>query len=122
MSALLKHEEQLEKALELGGFAHSLSDVMQQVATGQAQVFYNETAVLVTELVKTRIGHTVNLWLTAGEMEGVVELSRIATEAATEYGCNRATFMGRVGWRRAPAVLSDGWRERAVVFVKELGD
>jgi hypothetical protein len=118
--ALLRFETKLEKALALGGFAHSLSDIMEAVALNRAQVFHSEGGVLVTEIVSTKRGPVLNIWLTAGDMEDCVELSREAVAAATEYGCVSATFTGRMGWLRTAVVGSDGWRPRAVVFAKDL--
>jgi len=119
--ALLRFDKKLEKALALGGFAHSLSDVMDRVARNHAQVFHSEGGVLVTEIVETKRGQVLNIWLTAGDMEDCVELSRQAVAAATEYGCVSATFTGRMGWLRSDVVGSDGWKPKAIVFAKKLG-
>lgn len=119
--ALLRFEKKLEKALALGGYAHNLSDVMEKVAAGRAQVFHNEDAIVVTEVVPTRRGPVLNIWLTAGNMKGAVELTAKAEKAATDYGCVSATFMGRMGWLRAAEPRENGWTPSAVVFVKDLG-
>jgi hypothetical protein len=120
LTALLRHEEKLEKALAIG-CGHTLAEVMRKVLQGQAQVFENEGAVLVTEIVTTQRGPSLNIWLAAGELEACMALSREAVAAATDYGCISATFTGRRGWGKVDAVGEDGWKPQATVFFKTLG-
>jgi len=120
LTALLRHEEKLAKALAIGN-GHSLAEVMRRVIHEEAQVFENEGAVLVTEIVSTRYGLGLNIWLAAGELDACMALSREAVAAATDYGCVSATFTGRRGWVKVPAVREDGWEPEATVFFKTLG-
>lgn len=115
-------EEKLEKALKLGGFpAWNLGDVLDKLARDDAQIFRNDGAVLVTEILQSKKGPVLNIWLTAGELESAMELSRQAVAAAEDFGCVAATFTGRRGWGKVPAVAEDGWKPTATIFTKSLG-
>jgi hypothetical protein len=120
--AIAGFEDKLREALEVGGYpSYTLGDVMRKLGANEAQIFRNDGAVLVTEILTSAVGPVLNIWLTAGELDAAMELSRQAVAAAEQYGCTAATFTGRRGWERIPAVAEDGWTPAATIFSKSLG-
>jgi hypothetical protein len=120
--AVAGFEEKLEKALSIGGYpSYSLGDLLERLADNRAQIFRSEEAVLVTEILESKKGRVLNIWLTAGELEAAMDLSRQAVSAAEGIGCVAATFTGRRGWGKIPAVAEDGWKPTATIFSKSLG-
>jgi hypothetical protein len=108
----------LRAALATGCPTHSLEDVLEQVACGDARLWETPDAVVVTEIHEYPRCRVLHFWLATGELGGVVELTRQACADAKELGCTWATIAGRKGWER---VLSeDGWKPKMVILSREL--
>lgn len=91
---------------------------MERVRSGHAQVWPDTDAVLLTQLPDSG---ELNIWLAAGKMEQVIELSRDACWWAKQRGITKAYFTGRKGWARVRPVIEDGWVRRGPdLFTKEL--
>ena len=109
----------LEKALEHSEGTHTVGDVVAQILEGEAQLWLDDEAVVVTEVLDTPQKRIVNFWLVTGEKSATVRLHRRILEwAKNEMGCTLATMMGRRGWEQVLA--SEGWSFNAVVLSKEL--
>ena len=92
--------------------------LVRRVAARTALVWEDTHAVLLSQ--RTEENELV-IWLAAGKMEQVLELSRDACWWAAGMGCKRAHFTGRRGWGRVPAIREDGWVAQAPDhFTKEL--
>lgn len=92
--------------------------LVRRVAEGTALVWEDPHAVLLTQ--RTPDNELV-IWLCAGKLEQVLELSRDACWWAASKGCKLAHFTGRRGWARVPAIRDDGWVQRAPDhFTKEI--
>lgn len=100
----------LQKALDLSGGTHTLKDVMEQIAAGDAQLWTADDAVIVTEVHQTPRKRVLHFWLAAGELKAVIRLSRKALEWGRDEGCEQASLIGRRGWEKALA--SEGWTAR----------
>lgn len=121
VAQLLKHREGLEEALTHGGRARTFSGVVADVVDGRAQVFYNDEAVVVTQLEDTEAGHRiVHIWLCAGERDNVLKITDRAEAWGRSMGAKIATTVGRRGWERLPAVRERGWKPDLTYYVKEL--
>lgn len=92
--------------------------LVRRVAAGTALVWEDTRAILITQ--RTPENELV-IWLCAGKLEQVLELSRDACFWAEGMGCTRAHFTGRRGWGRVPAIREDGWVMQAPDhFTKEI--
>lgn len=108
----------LQQALEYAGGTHTLRDVAEQIRAGDAQIWVDEDAVIVTEIHQTPRMKVCHFWLASGQMDAVVELSHHVLEWAHGVGCTRATLSGRRGWERALA--AEGWSLATVVLQREV--
>lgn len=109
----------LEEALEAGGQTHSLADVAEMIQSGDAQLWIDEEAVIVTEIIPQPMRRTLHFWLAAGTLDKVIALSNELLEWGKQMGCDHATLSGRRGWVRALA--SEGWEEELVLMGKDIG-
>lgn len=71
-----------------------------------------------TQLIDEPQMRVCHFWLAAGELGGVVALSRKVLGWAKDNGCARATLAGRRGWVRALA--SEGWQEELTLMGREV--
>lgn len=104
------HEEGIAEALDRCGDPNTVADVAVEVLAGGAQVWGDEHALIITQLVE---GY-VHFWIATGELDPVVELSKEILAWARDLGYEKATLTGRRGWVRA--LQREGWSERAVLM------
>jgi hypothetical protein len=90
-----------------GGGTHTVSDLLREVAAGEAQLWQNEDAILVTQVVEEPRRKVLHFWVAAGDLDACVEMSRRVMEWGRSVGCDYATLTGRKGWLRALA--DEGW-------------
>ncbi|HEY2417532.1 MAG TPA: hypothetical protein VGH84_06405 [Steroidobacteraceae bacterium] len=98
----------LQRALDFNGPTHRISDVVDMIRDGKAQLWENEGAVTITEIVEYPLFKTVNFWLSAGELKHCLALEHDVLPWAVEQGCTVATVTGRPGWGRLGA--RTGWQ------------
>ncbi len=115
-----EHIAGLEKALLHSGGTHSLRDVADQITQGDAQLWAEESAVLVTQIVETPKMRILHFWLAAGEMDEVITLTEKVIKWGSKNGCERATLTGRKGWERALA--STDWEPELVLMGRNITD
>lgn len=112
------HLEGLDQALEYDG-NHTLGDVLRKILAGEAQLWEEDDAVIVTEIQQYPQARTVHFWLAAGDLDAVVKLSqRVMAWAKEDLHCTKATLAGRKGWERALA--SEGWEPKVRIMGREL--
>lgn len=110
------HMPGIKAALESCGDPNTVEDVMRKVLAEEAQVWGDERALAITQLYPESA--TVHFWITTGELEAAIELSREIMSWAKGLGYDRATLTGRRGWERVLA--DDGWQFQAVMLGKDL--
>ena len=108
----------LQQALEYGGPTHRLDDVVRMLKAGQAQLWENEGAVIITEINDYPLRKAVHYWLLAGSLRDVLALEHDINPWAVENGCTVATACGRRGWGRVAAPT--GWKPWLPNFYKDL--
>lgn len=109
----------LEKALAVGGVGtHSLTDVIDRVSEGKAQIWWEGDAFILTEIRQYPRKKVLRFWLATGELDQVIVLHRRILEWAKEQGCEAAIITGRRGWTKA--LRSEGWAETMAVLTREL--
>ena len=108
----------IETALAHGGETHTVGDVCNQILAGDAQLWEDEGALIITEIHHYPRKKICHYWLATGELDAVVRLSHKINEWAKEVGCESATLAGRKGWERVLA--SEGWTPMLTVMGREL--
>jgi hypothetical protein len=109
--------ERLEKALKLGGNTHTVEDVVEAIKTGGMQCWWNDRAMVVTEVVQYPRGRALNVFLAAGWLEDVMSLQPQIEDFGRNQGCQSMHMRGRKGWRRV--LPKHGWSE-TVAFERKL--
>lgn len=110
--------EGIEKALAYGSDTHTVGDVIDQILRGDAMLWEDLDALIVTEIHNTPRKKVVHFWLATGAMAAVVRLSYRVLEWAQGEGCTLATLSGRRGWARA--LKGEGWHTDAVLMHQEI--
>ena len=121
----LTNEEKLrrfQKALDVAGRTHDVSDVMEKVREGRAMFWPNKDGSIVTEVLVYPRLKAVNYWLVSGDLADCAALQPEIDAWALEQGCAVAVATGRMGWLRLSRTpLGAPWKPRAVQFYKPLG-
>jgi hypothetical protein len=112
------HLAGLLDALALSGGTHTIDDVLAQIESGEAQLWWDDDGTVVTEIYDYPGKKVLHFWLAAGELNGVIRQSHRAMEWGREQGCTTANLVGRRGWERALA--AEGWGARLTLMTKEL--
>lgn len=108
----------LDEALSYDG-NHTLGDVLRKILHGEAQLWEEDDAVIVTEIQQYPRARVVHFWLAAGDLGAVVRLShRVMAWAKRDMHCEKATLAGRKGWERALA--SEGWEPTVRIMGRDL--
>lgn len=95
---------------------HTMADVLDLVLRGDAQLWTDAEAAVVTEIVIYPRRKVLRAWLAGGAYEGIRRIEDQVVPWAKEYGCQEIQIVGRLGWRRR---LKD-YRESAVTMTKEI--
>ena len=108
----------LEAALERANGTHTISNVVEAIATGSMQFWPAPRGCAVTEIIKYLNKKVLHVFLARGELDQIVEMDGSAAEFARMNGCTAMTIAGRKGWAK---VLKDkGYKEAFTVLAKEL--
>ena len=113
-----EHVRGLEEALEPGGGSHDLVHVLRAVARGEAQLWEEGDACLVTEVNDAPNMRELHFWLATGTLDDVIALSNKVMHWGREQGCSVATLTGRLGWQKA--LRGEGWEPRTVNMARRL--
>lgn len=108
----------LVEALEYAGGTHSIEDVLDQVRRGQAQMWTEGDACIVTEVHDYPRKRVLSFWLATGELQDVIALSRKVLAWGRENGCVSATLTGRRGWEKVLA--AEGWAPMLFTMGREV--
>lgn len=110
----------LRKALALAGDTHTPEELAETIMRGEAQLWVEGDAMVVTQLDHKPQDTILVFWIAAGSLEDIRPLLERIYEWGRGMGCNRASALARRGWARVMA--ADGWKENKslVVLEKEL--
>lgn len=107
--------KRMEKALALPFSTHNLQDVIDALRAGDMQAFYNDDAIVITEVCQTPRRRFINIFMAAGSLEGVYALTPQVRAFATSTGVTEPIQMiGRPGW--GPHLKKRGWKKQAEVW------
>lgn len=104
----------LQKALRYTG-THEVEDVAQSLRTGEAKLWTEGDALIITQVEDTPNMRVLIFWLAAGRLEDVLALAERCYAWGRENGCQRAAMLGRKGW--APTLTKRGWKEANLVYL-----
>tara|TARA_R110000765_G_scaffold40397_1_gene87008 strand:- start:500 stop:868 length:369 start_codon:yes stop_codon:yes gene_type:complete len=99
---------------------HTLKSVEKRLGNNSAKLFCNETALIVAELVKYPLAKVTNIWMGAGDLNGIKSLLPEVEMYAEKMGCSRLEFTGREGWKRWTEKNDLGWTMKNIVMEKEI--
>jgi hypothetical protein len=108
----------MEKALRLSGGTHTIEDVVEALRDGQMQAFWNDTSIVITEVAHTPRRQFVSIFLSAGDLDGVMALHDKIYDWAIESGYDFARILVRPGFSRL--LERKGWKKRQTVMELEL--
>lgn len=110
----------LQRALDVAGNTHSVQDVADAVRSGEAQLWESESgeSFALSSIDEYPQKRVVRIWLAAGNIAEVIELSEDIVVWGKSHGCSHAILSGRKGWERVGKDL--GWEHGSTVLVKEI--
>lgn len=109
----------LEPALAYSGGTHEWQDIVDGVHSSRMQLWANDNAAAITEIIKFPRKVALNVFLAGGEMEGVLEMMDSAKVWGAQQGCDIITMSGRRGWLRV--LDKHGWQEAFATMTCDLG-
>ena len=104
----------MRKALRLGSDTHTLEDLIEALRKGEMQAFHNDRAIVITEIAQTPRRRFVHVFLSAGELDGVLELMGQIEEWGLANGCEFARACVRPGYE--PVLKARGWQRRMIMM------
>jgi hypothetical protein len=108
----------LKKALVRGGETHDWVDIKTGLYEGIYQIFWNEGAAAVTEIVQAPRKKYLNVFLAAGNLNDVVRLHDQVVKFADEMGCDFIKATARKGWKKFESDM--GWKSHHVTYVRKI--
>ena len=99
---------------------HTLESVEKRLGNNGAKLFCNETSLIVAELVQYPLAKVTNIWMGAGDLNGIKSLLPEVEMYAEKMGCSRLEFTGREGWKRWTKNNNLGWTMKNIVMKKEI--
>ena len=106
----------IKKILEDSGGTHQLSDVLDQICAGKAQIWPVGNSLVITQVVDSPRKRTAVIWLAAGDLAELVQVETEIQAWAEEMDCDRIVINGRRGWLRT----LPGYREIYSTLEKDL--
>lgn len=104
----------MQKALRLSADTHSLEDVIEALKRGEMQAFHNDRAIVLTEIAVAPRRKFVHVFMSAGDLDGVLELLPQIEEWGKAQGAEFARASVRPGYE--PILKARGWKKTMVVM------
>jgi hypothetical protein len=100
LSEFVRCRKWLEDALKYSAGTHSITDVLDAVATNHMQLWSCDTAAIVTEIMVYPQKKILHMPLVGGNLEGLELLAPSVKEFSKFINCDGVTIAGRRGWER----------------------
>lgn len=110
--------ERFQKALVFGMDTHGPEDIVAELRAGTLQVFSNDRAAVFTRVVETPRRKYLHVYLSCGELDGVLSLQPEIDRFSREQGCEYQTATARKGMEKVLPAL--GWAPKYTTFIREL--
>lgn len=119
MGSEVTWQQRINEALCYDVQHFTLEDIESGVASGDYQLWENDSAAMITSGVNLQSGGIgVQVLAAGGDMDGVVSLLDEVEQEARAAGCEILTTVGRKGWK---SVAKDiGWTDVASIYIKRL--
>lgn len=112
-------DRKILRALKIAGNTHTVEDIDKALAEGLMQIWNNDGAVVVTELVNFPQYNVIRVCLAAGDLDAVMALQPAIEQFGRENGATKMNMTGREGW--AAVLPKYGWKQdRRVMFEKDI--
>lgn len=108
----------IESALEYAQGTHDFADIVDAILENRMQLWANDKACAVTEVIDFPKKRMLHVFLAGGDMAGVRDLEEPAIEWGKTIGCTDMTLTGRKGWVRA--LKDGGWSDSHVMMIKRI--
>ncbi len=112
--------KRLQKALDYGGNCFTIEDVIDFTKRGLFQCFYNEKAIVFTQVCVFPRCKMLDISIVAGEQKAVISLFPQIILKAKEFECVRLTSSSpRRGWKKIAEGL--GFTQTFICYEKTIG-
>lgn len=91
-----------------------MDDLIGSLKRGEMQAHYNDRAVIVTEIVQAPRRRYLNMFLVAGDMDAIDELTPRVTQWAFDQGCEFARAQVRLGFEQP--LKERGWEKTQLIM------
>jgi hypothetical protein len=112
MKELNRCKPWIEAALKKSGDLNTWDEVVDGISSGIMQLWANNSACIVTEIVVYPDVKAVNIFLAGGELDGILQMTKNVKEWAKLQGCSFASFSGRFGWQKPLEKM--GWKPHSI--------
>lgn len=94
-------QSHIEAALEYSQGTHTADDVLEQISTGELQLWPGQNSVVVTQIITFPRKKVLHIFLAGGNQKELKEMDPYVVQWAKDQGCTALTFTGRLGWSRS---------------------
>lgn len=109
----------IEAALEYSQGTHTADDVLQQISTGELQLWPGQDSVVITQIITFPRKKVLHIFLAGGNQKELKEMDPYVVQWAKDQGCTALTFTGRLGWARSE-MRDIGFELTHVMMSKEI--
>ena len=102
----------VEKALARSGSTHTLADVVAALKAGEMQSFWNDTSIVITNVMETPQKRYASVFLSAGDLSGVMSLHDEILDWAKSNNLDFARITVRPGFERL--LKKKGWKRSQI--------
>lgn len=109
----------LENALEYADNAFNIIDVADGLGSNNMQLWTEDNAAVVTQIVSYPRKKVLHVFLAGGEMDDVMKIEKSVVLWGKLQQCQAITFVGRPGWSKS--LLKDiGYESVHISMTKEI--
>lgn len=104
----------IEPALEYSGGTHEWLDIVRGVHDFRMQLWANDKAAAITEIIDFPQKRVLNVFLAGGDMDHLMDMLDSAKAWGKGEGCSEIIMSGRKGWLRV--LDKQGWSDKFSVM------
>lgn len=112
-------QSHVEAALEYSQGTHTAEDVLEQISTGELQLWPGQDSVVITQIITYPRKKVLHIFLAGGNQKELKEMDPYVVQWAKDQGCTALTFTGRLGWARSE-MRDIGFELTHVMMSKEI--
>lgn len=112
-------QDHVEAALEYSQGTHTAEDVLEQISTGELQLWPGKDSVVITQIITFPRKKVLHIFLAGGNQKELKEMDPYVVQWAKDQGCTALTFTGRLGWARSE-MRDIGFELTHVMMSKEI--